>query len=147
MKKFWKVLGITALAAGLTPYKVEKNEDTGENSYQALLWRITSAPSLDEGKGRKFGINLGEGTLTAKLVGKMEKGGEPHLFSDEISVEYNVPMEAEDGAEEAAPAAEEEKAGCEAEKPAADAEAAEGDAGKTVDTAEAAEPAEPEAGE
>ena len=45
MKKFWKVLGLGALVAGLTPYKVEKDEETGEKSYQALLWRITSAPS------------------------------------------------------------------------------------------------------
>ena len=37
MKNFWKVLGIAALAVGLTPYKVEKDEETGDNRYQALL--------------------------------------------------------------------------------------------------------------
>lgn len=90
MKKFWKILGLGALAAGLTPYKVEKNEETGENSYQALLWRITSAPGNGDNK-REININLGEGTLTSMLAGAAGKKEEPHLFSDELSVEYTVP--------------------------------------------------------
>ena len=109
MKKFWKVLGLGALAAGLTPYKVEKNAETGENSYQALLWRITSAPGQEEGEKRRIGINLGEGTLTSKLMDAMEKKDEPHLFSDELSVEYHAGDAAdvlEDLAEKAADAAE-----------------------------------------
>ncbi len=109
MKKFWKVLGLGALAAGLTPYKVEKNEETGENSYQALLWRITSAPSQEEGEKRRIDINLGEGTLTSKLMNAMDKKEEPHLFSDELSVEYHPAdtVEAvEEMAEKAAGAAE-----------------------------------------
>lgn len=109
MKKFWKVLGLGALAAGLTPYKVEKNAETGENSYQALLWRITSAPGQEEGEKRRIGINLGEGTLTSKLMDAMEKKDEPHLFSDELSVEYHAGDAAdaiEDLAEKAADVAE-----------------------------------------
>ena len=90
MKKFWKILGLGALAVGLTPYKVEKNEETGENSYQALLWRITSMPGED-GEKRAIGISLGEGTLTSKLMEAVEKKEEPHLFSDELSVEYAAP--------------------------------------------------------
>ena len=90
MKKFWKILGLGALAAGLTPYKVEKNEETGEKSYQALLWRITSAPGSGDNK-REININLGEGTLTSMLAGAAGKKEEPHLFSDELSVEYTVP--------------------------------------------------------
>ena len=99
MKKFWKVLGLGALVAGLTPYKVEKDEETGEKSYQALLWRITSAP-IGEDKKIDIGINLGEGTLTSKLMDALEKKDEHHLFSDELSVEYTVPNA------EAAPASE-----------------------------------------
>lgn len=108
MKKFWKVLGLGALAAGLTPYKVEKNEETGEKSYQALLWRITSAP-VGEDKKIDIGINLGEGTLTSKLMDIVEKKEEPHLFSDELSVEYHAgdaKGAVEDLAEKAADAAE-----------------------------------------
>ena len=87
MKKFWKILGLGALAVGLTPFKVEKNEETGGNSYQALLWRITSTPGDGETK-REIGINLGEGTLTSKLMTAAGKTEEPHLFSDELCVEY-----------------------------------------------------------
>lgn len=108
MKKFWKVLGLGALAAGLTPYKVEKNEETGEKSYQALLWRITSSP-VGEDKKIDIGINLGEGTLTSKLMDIVEKKEEPHLFSDELSVEYHAGSAAEaveDLAEKAADVAE-----------------------------------------
>ncbi len=143
MKNFWKVLGVAALAAGLTPYKVEKNEETGENSYQALLWRITSAPSQEEGKGRKFGINLGEGTLTARLMEKMEKGDEPHLFSDEISIEYNAAKIDENEVEKIVEAAETTE--CAAEKTVKMAEATEHEMEKIVEMAEAAEPVEPEA--
>ena len=106
MKKFWKILGLGALAVGLTPYKVEKNEETGESSYQALLWRITSAPGEGESK-REIGINLGEGTLTAKLMSMTEKTEEPHLFSDELCVEYTGNTETvEEAAEKAAEMAE-----------------------------------------
>ena len=110
MKAFWKILGLGALAAGLTPYKVEKNEETGEKSYQALLWRITSAPGEGENK-REIGINLGEGTLTSRLMSATEKAEEPHLFSDELCVEYTggeseATETAEDVVEEAAEAVE-----------------------------------------
>lgn len=114
MKKFWKILGLGALAVGLTPYKVEKNEESGESSYQALLWRITSAPGDGESK-RAIDINLGEGTLTSKLMSAVEKVEEPHLFSDELCVEYTGGVDAvketveaaEEAAEETAEAAEE----------------------------------------
>lgn len=39
MKKFWKVLGITALAAALVPYRVEKDEENGDMTFDALLWQ------------------------------------------------------------------------------------------------------------
>ena len=111
MKTFWKVFGAAALAVGLTPYKVEKNAETGESSYQALLYRLTSAPGQGEDKW-DIGINLGEGTLTSKLINAVEKE-EPHLFSDELCVEYTgVPV-----TEPTAP-----KAPAEAEEPAAPAE-------------------------
>lgn len=130
MKKFWKILGLGALAVGLTPYKVEKNEETGEKSYQALLWRITSVPA-GEDKKIDIGINLGEGTLTSKLMNAAERKDEPHLFSDELCVEY-AGGEAVEAAE-----AEEPEAPAEAEAPAAPEESAMPE--------EPAEPEEPKA--
>lgn len=60
MKKLWKILGITALAAVLVPYRVEKDEETGEKSYDALLWhaRAKGHPS-DGGDGRKVDVTFG----------------------------------------------------------------------------------------
>lgn len=39
MKKFWKFLGITALAAALLPYRVNRDEETGDLTLDALLWQ------------------------------------------------------------------------------------------------------------
>lgn len=39
MKKFWKFLGITALAAALIPYRVNKDDETGDLTLDALLWQ------------------------------------------------------------------------------------------------------------
>ena len=86
MKKFWKVLGLGALVAGLTPYKVEKDEETGKTTYQALLWR----GSTSEKDGEKhFGIDLAEGTLTQMLREKAAAKEEAHLFSDELTVDFH----------------------------------------------------------
>lgn len=105
MKNFWKILGLGALVAGLTPYKVEKNEETGESSYQALLWRATSR--IDEAGEKQIGVNLGEGTLTSKIMEAVGKKDEAHLFSDELSVEYTAPAAAEEIKEKAAEVVEE----------------------------------------
>lgn len=41
MKKFWKALGLTALAAALVPYRIEGDKQTGSLTVQALLWKLT----------------------------------------------------------------------------------------------------------
>ena len=78
MKTFWKVLGAAALAAGLVPYRVKQDEETGETRYQALLWQATRTPQK-EGEKDLLDINIGF---------KKHQEEEPHLFSDEICVEY-----------------------------------------------------------
>ena len=84
--KFWKVLSAAALVAGLAPYKVEKDEETGKTTYQALLWR----GSTSEKDGEKhFGIDLAEGTLTQMLREKAAAKEEAHLFSDELTVDFH----------------------------------------------------------
>lgn len=59
MKKIWKFLGITALAAVLVPYKVEKDEATGDKTYDALLWHATAKGRTSEEEGRKVDITFG----------------------------------------------------------------------------------------
>ncbi|MCI9391365.1 MAG: hypothetical protein HFF65_03055 [Oscillospiraceae bacterium] len=108
MKNFWKVLGVAALAVGLTPYKVEKDEERGEKRYQALLWQATV--SSGEGEEKKVDVNLGFKSPADK---------EAHLFSDELSVAYGVCAE---GAEKAAETVQEAKeAVCDAVETACEA--------------------------
>ena len=65
--KFWKVLSAAALVAGLAPYKVEKDEETGKTTYQALLWRGGTPP---KDGGKDFRIDPAQGTLTPMPPGE-----------------------------------------------------------------------------
>lgn len=112
MKNFWKVLGIAALAVGLTPYKVEKDEETGENRYQALLWQATRVK-------KEMGEDKGEINITLGFNSPFQQEEEAHLFSDELSVAYGVCAE---GAEKAAETVQEAKeAVCDAVETACEA--------------------------
>lgn len=93
MKSFWKVLGAAALVAGLAPYKVEKDEETGKTSYQSLLMRITTSRGESE-KKKQIAVDLGEGTLFQKAREKAVAREEAHLFTDDLAVAYQ-PAEAE----------------------------------------------------
>lgn len=50
MKKFWKVLGLTALAAALVPYRVRRDDETGALTVRALLWKATEKVNPDGAK-------------------------------------------------------------------------------------------------
>ena len=71
MKKFWKALGLTALAAAVLPYRVEGDKDTGSLTVQALLWKLTEKPNADGGK---------DVTIKFLSFGKDEEDG---LFTDD----------------------------------------------------------------
>ena len=92
MKNFWKVLGVAALAVGLTPYKVEKDEERGESRYQALLWQANVTPGEGEEK-KRVDINLGFQSPVKK--------DEPHLFSQELHVAYDAGKQCAEKAAEA----------------------------------------------
>ena len=40
--KIWKVLAIAAAAAAVIPYRVEQDIETGEKTWDALLWQYKS---------------------------------------------------------------------------------------------------------
>ena len=44
MKKLWKALGITVLAAAFIPYRFRKDKDEGSTHVDALLWQVTRRP-------------------------------------------------------------------------------------------------------
>ena len=104
MKKLLTALGTAALIAGVTPYRYSKNEETGEQKIQALLWRATRTPR--DGEKDKTVVNIG-------FISPFErKKGESEIFVDGVTVEYGGGLEedepAEEPAEEAAAAAPEE---------------------------------------
>ena len=89
MKKFWKVLGITAAVAALTPYRMGKDEETGEKKVEALLWRATAGPKDGEEMAVdiKFGFN-------SPFAPKNEVPlFEEPLFDEEPVAEFEIPAD------------------------------------------------------
>ena len=78
MKNLLKFLGITALAVGLTPYRVETDEETGDKTIQALFWKATYG-----NRPENQGLSLDFGFFSP-----MEQK-EPHLYADELVVHYH----------------------------------------------------------
>ena len=71
-----KVLGAAAAVAALTPYEVEKNEETGVTTMKALLWGAKYTPATGE-TGRDVDVTLG--LNVPKLAAKKES----ELFADD----------------------------------------------------------------
>lgn len=95
-----KVFGTAAVIAGLTPYRVTKNERTGEKKIRALFWEVTSGKSDDI--VRDISVNVG---FFSPLV---RDDDEAHLFADELTVEYSKKPEDADAFEEKGEEANEE---------------------------------------
>ena len=116
MKNIWKVLGITALAASLIPYRVNKDDETESTTMDALLWQATRRPGEGEDKGT-LDISIG---FKSPLQTKREESA---LFADDEpeAAVVDAPLtevieEAVDAAvEEVIAGAEDDKAGPEAE--------------------------------
>lgn len=144
MKKLLKALGVTALAAAVIPFKVEKDEETGVRTYQSLLSRLRVGPGEDN-EGTNISLDLLDGILPTALRGAREEADyaddeldldldsqeiEP-VFEMSFKVERDVPAagtagETVERAEEAAEQAEEaaERAQEEAERARKEADAA-----------------------
>lgn len=156
MKKLLKALGVTALAAAVIPFKVEKDEETGVKIYQSLLSRLRVGPGEDN-EGTNISLDLLDGILPTALRGAREEADyaddeldlnsletEP-VFEMSFKVERDVPAagtagEAAERAEEAAEQAEEiaERAQEEAERAQEEAERAREEAERAREEADAA---------
>lgn len=129
MKKFWKALGVAALAAAV-PVRFQKDDATGEKTFQSLLVSVNVGPG-EEG-GTSIDINFGDGVLTQAIGGLVNAKKESKLFTEDpeeavLFADGQPEAAAADIAEAAAeePAAQGEEA--EAAKEAAEPEAAEED--------------------
>ena len=58
-KKILKTLGIAALIAAVTPYRIEKDEEKDEITCQALLWKLTNYPHPDYEDKRSTSVSIG----------------------------------------------------------------------------------------
>ena len=118
MKKFWKALGIAALAA-VVPVRVKTDEESGKKTFQSLLWKLDVGPAADD-ETTEIGLDLMEGVLTAPLMKAVTRKKEAELFTDD-------PAEAAVPEDLAGAVLLEAEGPAETEEPAAEAQAAEAD--------------------
>lgn len=79
MKKFWKALGVAALAAAV-PVRFQKDDATGEKTFQSLLVSVNMGPG-EEG-GTSIDINFGDGVLTQAIGSLVNAKKESKLFTE-----------------------------------------------------------------
>ncbi len=82
MKTFWKILGITALAAAV-PVRFKKDEETGKKTYQSLLISVDVNTDQTTGKVADVGINIGDGLLSNAVMSAVKKKETVHFADDE----------------------------------------------------------------
>lgn len=128
MKKLLKALGVAALAAAVVPCKVQKDEETGEKTYQSLLSRVRVGPG-EGGEGTNIRLDLLGGVLPNALGrsededyadDELESMDTEPIF--EMTLERGVPAadRAQTEAEEAQAIADEAQAAADEAQAAAD---------------------------
>ena len=106
ISKVLKVLGAVAAVAALTPYQVEKDEETGVTTLKALLWGAKYTPGV-EGTGRDvdvtFGLNIpGQEAETELFADDEPEAAAPDQEESPITVDVEVTVdEAPETADEA----------------------------------------------
>jgi len=103
--KAWKAIGLAALAIGLTPFRIEKNEEEKTSIYESLLCLVTvKRRTKKEGEGTdspQVDVNLRlvprltcpEEYEDDKLSDRIERGVED-LFGDDAEPVLNLAHEA-----------------------------------------------------
>ena len=134
-----KALGAAAAVAALTPYKVERDEETGSTTMKALLWGAKYTPATEE-SGRNvdvtFGLNIPGGKDEAELYADDEPEAAV-LDAEELQIIADEAQEAADEAQAIADEAQEDAD--EAQAIADEAQEAADEAKEAADTAEAHE--------
>ena len=136
-----KVLGAAAAVAALTPYQVEKDEETGVTKVKALLWSVKHTRAAEDA-GRDIDVTFGLNIPGRKNEAELYADDDPNaavLGADELQVIADEAQEAADEAQaiadEAQEAADEAQAiADEAQEAADEAQAIAGEAQETADT-------------
>lgn len=103
-----KVLGAAAAVAALTPYKVEKDDETGATTLKALLWGAKYTPAAGEA-GRNVDVTLGL-NLPRQAEAELYADDEPEaavLDAEELQIIADEAQEAADEAQAIADEAQE----------------------------------------
>ena len=88
MKKFLQFLGGAVLAAGVIPYAWSKDEESGEQNFQALLWKASIRSQAEEGE-KKLNVELGFNNPFRTAAEDLPAEDESDLFADEeVIVDY-----------------------------------------------------------
>lgn len=146
MKKFWKALGLAALAtaAANIPVRVKKDGEKRGKTYQSLLYTMDIRPG-EGGDGADVTVNFGEGILTGAITGLVTAKKEAELFADddpdaavlEAEELQLIADEAQEAADEAQAIADEaQEAADEAQAIADEAQAAADEAAEAAEAAE-----------
>ena len=111
MKKLWKALGITVLAAAVIPYRIRRDRVEDVTTVDALLWQLTRRPGEGEEKNQ-VDITLGFKSPLQEIREERnlftEDPEEAILFADmEPAAGAEAETDAPAPVEEAAPLAEE----------------------------------------
>lgn len=97
MKKLWKFLGITALAAVLLPYRVEGDEETDEVKVDALLWHVTCSGRSGD---RRVDITFGRERAARPDDGTDGLDAEPDILDEDFDDLDEAVGQVERGADE-----------------------------------------------
>ena len=132
MKKFWKALGLTALAAAVLPYRIRRDQEENTTTVDALLWQAARRPGEGEDKGQ-LDISIGYKSPLQEVREERDlftdDPEEAVLFADGDPEEAVIQHEAAVAEHEAA-VAEHEAAVAEHEAAVAEHEAAQEEAGE-----------------
>ena len=123
ISKVLKVLGAAAAVAALTPYKVEKDDETGVTTLKALIWGAKYTPAA-EGTGRDVDVTFGLNVPGREVEAELFADDEPEaavLDADDLQV---IADEAQEAADEVQALADEaQEAADEAQEAADEAQA------------------------
>jgi len=91
MKKFLQFLGGAVVAASVIPYAWSKDEESGQQNFQALLWKASVRSQVEEGE-KKLSVTFGFNNPFQAPAAEPLAEDEADLFADEEPVMHYQPV-------------------------------------------------------
>ena len=90
MKKFLQFLGGAVVAASVIPYAWSKDEESGQQNFQALLWKASVRSQVEEGE-KKLSVTFGFNNPFQSE----DAVDESDLFVHDVHIDYDPVCECE----------------------------------------------------